>query len=61
MIFQRRKCQERGLLDQSKLSDEALEWDNSDASLDMIGRIVDRNARMGCEAGECGNRIRLER
>jgi len=41
------ECQERGLLDQSKLGDETLEWDNSDAALDMIGRIAERDGWLG--------------
>ena len=41
------ECHQRGLLDKDKLGDEVLEWGNSDAVLDLVGRIAGRQGWLG--------------
>lgn len=41
------ECYERGLLDKDKISDVKLEWNNSDAILDLIAKISDREGWLG--------------
>ena len=41
------ECHQRGLLDKDKIGNELLEWDNSDAVMDLIGRIGRREGWLG--------------
>jgi aldehyde:ferredoxin oxidoreductase len=41
------ECHQRGLLDKGKLSDESLEWGDSDGVMDLIGRIGRREGWLG--------------
>jgi aldehyde:ferredoxin oxidoreductase len=41
------ECHQKGLLDEDKLTDEVLEWGNSDAVLSLIGKIARREGWLG--------------
>jgi aldehyde:ferredoxin oxidoreductase len=41
------ECHQRGLLDKDKISDEILEWGNSDAVMGLIGKIGRREGWLG--------------